>query len=65
MFITIKGEKDEKILINTLQIKFVVPRFFKGNELGSIVEFGSEVYIKSNSTVSEIERMIKESEDTE
>lgn len=65
MFITVKGSKDTKILVNASQIKFIVPDTFKGKEMGSTIIMGAECFIQSESTVSEVEQMIAESEDPE
>lgn len=65
MFITVKGNKDNKLLVNTSEIKFIIPDYFKGKEVGCTIIFGNECLLQTNSTVTEIEQMIKESEDTE
>lgn len=65
MFITVKGNKDKKLLVNTDEIKFIVPDYFKDKEVGSTIIFGNECFLQTDSTVTEIEQMIKKSEDTE
>ena len=53
MFITVKGEKDEEILVNINQIKFIVPR-----KNGCFIDFGEGLYIRSNSSVVELGKAI-------
>ena len=65
MFITVKGNKDTKILVNTSQIKFIVPDRSKDKDIGSTIIFGCECFLQTNSTIVEIEKMLMESEDTE
>ena len=65
MFIKVKGRKDDKILVNTRQIKFILPDLYKGKEYGCTIILGNECFIQTNSTFAEIEQMIIESEDKE
>ena len=65
MFITVKNSKGNKLLVNASQIKFIFPDWHKDKEIGSTIIFGYECFMQTNSTVAEIEQMIKESEDTE
>ena len=62
MFIKVKGEKNEDLLVNVSQIKFITP-FSKGN--GCFIDFGADIYIRSNTSITDVEKMLMESEDTE
>ena len=65
MFIKVKGNKDDKIRVNTSHIKFIVPDRLKGEEVGSTIILGYECYVQTKSTISEIEQMLAESEGVE
>ena len=58
MFIKVKGEANEELLVNLSQVKFISPRKMKGEVVGSYIDYGAEIYIRSNTTVDEIEKMI-------
>ena len=60
MFIKVKGEVNEEILINLSQVKFIAPRKVKDKVVGSFIDYGAEMYIKSNTTIEEIEKMISD-----
>jgi hypothetical protein len=56
MFIKVKGERDEDVLINTRKITFIVSNKWSG----SVIDFGDGTYIKSNTSIADIEKMIEE-----
>lgn len=62
MFIKVKGEGNEDLLVNASQIKFIASSS-DGNR--SFIDFGSEIYIRSNTSITELEKVLMESEDTE
>jgi hypothetical protein len=62
MFIKVKGENNEDLLVNVSQVKFIAPTV-KNN--GCFIDFGAEIYIRSNTSITEIENMLMESEDAE
>lgn len=55
MFIKIKGEQDEDVLVNTRKITFIVSH----NWSGSVIDFGDGTYIRSNTSITDIEKMIE------
>ena len=56
MFIKVKGERDDEVLVNADQIKFIINA---SNGKDTFIDFGDGVYLRSKTSIDELEQMIE------